>query len=220
LKNSGFTLAETLITLGIIGLVAAMTIPNIMTKIQELQTVTKLKATYSMLLQVLKIANEEIGTPEDWGITGRNAKSGAIIAQNLKPYMKIAVDCGMGSNRAPEKCFPPKSKSLNGTDVSSKYINSKYYVKLLNGTSVAFEGERGGGIYMYFLVDINGNTQPNTWGIDIFEFSYTSKGLVPSGHIDNPSNTYKNSCISKKSSGTGCAYYVLNTGKMDYLKKK
>ena len=40
-----FTLAEVLITLGIIGIVAAMTIPTLLAKYQEKQTVTKLKQT-------------------------------------------------------------------------------------------------------------------------------------------------------------------------------
>ena len=40
-KNKGFTLAEVLITLGIIGIVAAMTIPTILAKYQEKQTVIK-----------------------------------------------------------------------------------------------------------------------------------------------------------------------------------
>ena len=49
LKNKiqvGFTLAEVLITLGIIGVVAAMTIPNLIAKYQKEQTVVKLKKHY------------------------------------------------------------------------------------------------------------------------------------------------------------------------------
>ena len=42
----GFTLAEVLITLGIIGIVAAMTIPTLMQKYYEKQTVAHLKETY------------------------------------------------------------------------------------------------------------------------------------------------------------------------------
>ena len=45
----GFTLSETIITLGIIGIVAALTIPNLFHVYKEKQTVTKLKAVYSIL---------------------------------------------------------------------------------------------------------------------------------------------------------------------------
>lgn len=222
IKN-GFTLSEILITLGIVGIVAAMTIPNLINKIQEHRTVTKLKATYSILSQAIKLAGEEVGYPEEWGITGRNAKSSAIAAEKLKPYLKILTDCGMPNNGkiASDKCFPQEMSALNGT-ICQSYQNSKYYVSLMNGTSVAIEGEDcRANICMYFLIDVNGIAPPNTWGIDIFEFSYNpSVGLVPSGHPQNSSNTYKTFCKNKNSKGWGCAYYVLNFGKMDYLKKK
>ena len=41
MKFKAFTLAEILITLGIIGVVAAMTIPTLITNYQKKQTVTK-----------------------------------------------------------------------------------------------------------------------------------------------------------------------------------
>ena len=53
-KKSAFTLAEVLITLGIIGVVAAMTITTLLAKYQEKQTVTKLKQTYSILSQAIR----------------------------------------------------------------------------------------------------------------------------------------------------------------------
>ena len=52
----GFTLAEVLITLGIIGVVAAMTIPNLMTKNQQRETVTKLERAISVFNQAYKMS--------------------------------------------------------------------------------------------------------------------------------------------------------------------
>lgn len=196
-----------------------MTIPTLMTKIQEHQTVSKLKETYSILSQAIRLAGEEQGYPDEWGLSGRDARSGAIIAKKLKPYLKIAVDCGMASD-GNSNCFSQESYLLNG---KFKMVNavSKYLVVLLNGTSVAFEGAISDNLYMYFYVDINGKSKPNTWGKDIFEFSYREGiGLVPSGHPTNSSNSYKIHCKDMNSTGWGCAYYVLNFGKMDYLKRK
>ena len=59
--KSAFTLAETLITLGIIGIVAAITIPNLIHTYQEKQTVAKLKETYSILQQAIRTAEENEG---------------------------------------------------------------------------------------------------------------------------------------------------------------
>lgn len=56
MKNHGFTLAEVLITLGIIGIVTAITIPTIVNKYQKQQTVAKLKKAYSVLGQVMQRA--------------------------------------------------------------------------------------------------------------------------------------------------------------------
>ena len=58
-KKAGFTLAETLITIGIIGIVAAMTIPTLMTKLKNDRESAILKEDYSILQQMMKMANEE-----------------------------------------------------------------------------------------------------------------------------------------------------------------
>lgn len=62
----GFTLAEVLITLGIIGIVAAMTIPTLMTKFAKSRTETQLKTFYSKINQTVKMSIAENGDPEGW----------------------------------------------------------------------------------------------------------------------------------------------------------
>lgn len=59
----GFTLAEVLITLGIIGIVAAITIPNLITNYQKHVTVTKLQRAISVLNQAYKLSFDEVGEP-------------------------------------------------------------------------------------------------------------------------------------------------------------
>ena len=59
----GFTLAEVLITLGIIGVVAAITIPNLITSYQKHVTVTKLQKAISVLNQAYKLSFDEVGEP-------------------------------------------------------------------------------------------------------------------------------------------------------------
>lgn len=49
-----FTLAEVLITLGIIGVVAAMTIPTLISKIGKRQLETQIKASYSTIAQTMR----------------------------------------------------------------------------------------------------------------------------------------------------------------------
>lgn len=64
--DKGFTLAETLITLGIIGVVAAITIPNLQKSYFE-KTVSTLRETQSILSQAIRMAEEENGDVSGWG---------------------------------------------------------------------------------------------------------------------------------------------------------
>lgn len=221
-KKYAFTLAEVLITLGIIGIVAAMTIPTLMQKYYEKQTVNRLKETYAILTQAIKLAGEEYGYPEEWGLTGRNEESTEIVAEKILPFLKVNIDCGLKLVNN-DKCFSKKLRRLNhegeSTDISRE---PKYFISLLNGTSVAIESaETQLNLYLYFLVDTNGVAPPNTFGKDLFEFSYRPDyGLVPSGHPDIPSNSYQRTCRDLGDVGYGCAYYVIKYGDMAYLHKK
>lgn len=60
-ESNGFTLAEVLITLGIIGVVAALTIPALIKKYQEIVTIEKLKKVYTTMAQVDVLAKNEYG---------------------------------------------------------------------------------------------------------------------------------------------------------------
>lgn len=95
MTKKAFTLAEVLITLGIIGIVAAMTIPTLLTNIREKQTVSKLKQTYSMLSQAFKLVED------NGGVLGDLAENDNISSKDraakfmdlLRPHLKILVDC-------------------------------------------------------------------------------------------------------------------------------
>ena len=86
IKKSGFTLAEVLITLGIIGVVAAMTLPALVGKYKEKQRVTQLKKAYSILNQAFLMAIKDYGTPDNWGLvktaTGEVDEEGNQILDN------------------------------------------------------------------------------------------------------------------------------------------
>ena len=95
-KNiSAFTLAEVLITLTIIGVIAALTIPNLMRSYQETATVNKVKKFHSTLSSAFSRAVKEYGPTDEWGLTGKDAQSAEKIYEILfKPYFKIAKNCG------------------------------------------------------------------------------------------------------------------------------
>ena len=91
-KRTAFILAEVLITLGIIGIVCAITLPSIVQNYREKQTVAKLKKTYSILSQAMTSAVNENGTLDTWGLGGGDSPTGAVLLQDqlFTPYLKIA----------------------------------------------------------------------------------------------------------------------------------
>ena len=65
-NRPAFTLAEVLITLGVIGVVAALTMPSLIAKYDKLRTVTKLKKFYSVMNQAVNKSIVQNGEVADW----------------------------------------------------------------------------------------------------------------------------------------------------------
>ena len=215
---SAFTLAEVLITLGIIGVVAAITIPTINQRNFEKQTISKLRETQSIISQAVRMAEQEYGDVDGWGLTGVDTQSAIIIAGKLKPYLKVSADCGI--NDASAICVTDKRyKMLNGNwHGSGNYATERpdcYKISLFNGTSIWWKGPQDNFRKITFWIDVNGPKQPNTYGKDLFVFSYENYSIRPLGAPDSDS-PWDRSC-TKTGNGWGCAFYVLNNQNMNYL---
>jgi len=87
-KKSGFTLAEILITLGIIGTVAAMTIPTLMMNYQKQVWESKLKKIYSIATN----ACERMLIEENVSRVNETSVYGEVSNDNLRQYFKIMKD--------------------------------------------------------------------------------------------------------------------------------
>ena len=121
-KRVAFTLAEVLITLGIIGVVAALTIPNLITKYQKWATVNKLKATYTILCNAFEMAKNDYGLNiNQWELPdGVDEKSSSdfFAEKYLIPYLKITKDC---NPYVPKECLP-HNVSKNRTFILSNGV--------------------------------------------------------------------------------------------------
>ncbi len=200
-----FTLAEVLITLGIIGVVAALTMPSLIQNHREKVTVTRLKKVYSILSQAYMSASSENIDITEWGLGERYSQEGAeAIAENLKPYLKISKDCAFEKG-----CFPPDVcyRYLNETcwyiiDVS----NRAYKLILSDGTLIAIESTGTSG---KVFVDINGFGGPNQDGKDIFSFRLEKNRVIPYGAQDDTILFGNNE---------GYTAWVIYNENMDYLR--
>lgn len=89
--KKGFTLAEVLITLGIIGIVAALTIPNLIGNYEKYITVVKLKRAYSIISQVAERGVAEYGDMNSWdSFYDEKDNCEKYYNKYWKPYIQIA----------------------------------------------------------------------------------------------------------------------------------
>ena len=191
--KAAFTLAEVLITLGIIGVVAAMTIPTLISNYQKKITVTKLKQTYSILSQALKMAQAEHGDPNTWSIAGVKGSSALdegkreeivtnFMATYIHPYIKVVKDYGYKSY--PEHGYDGPNFPDGGLVSSEQNTKGDAFV-LQNGVWVMGLISTTGCLRpdpdnpdvclernfdnVLFVTDVNGaDTPPNAFGKDLF----------------------------------------------------
>ena len=90
-KKAAFTLAEVLITLGIIGIVAAMTLPTLIANYQKKVVETRLISFYSKINQAYRMSYAENGDTVDWIISDKNYSYNEMLdwlEKYIFPYMK------------------------------------------------------------------------------------------------------------------------------------
>lgn len=96
INKKGFTLAEVLITLGIIGVVASVTMPLLVANYQEKVAITRLKKVYSLLSQVYTQATNDYGYPDEWPLINPEDSISPQVYSSysiLKDYIKSIKIC-------------------------------------------------------------------------------------------------------------------------------
>ena len=89
----GFTLAEVLITLGIIGIVAAMTMPMLLAKYQNMVLLTRVKKTYSTITNAINLAKADIGDTTNITSIFNLSNTSVQTLETMKKYFTGAVLC-------------------------------------------------------------------------------------------------------------------------------
>ena len=159
-----FTLAEGLITLAIIGVVASLTIPTLMKSYQKQQWITGYKSTFSIINQ----ATHMIMADNNTALLGVFSDTQSMYNAYL-PYLHVIKKC---ENQQPKgNCFASNYQSLNGN--YSVHIDEHLYnysVILSNGASLAFYScLHGSEIWAFIMIDVNGPKGPNIEGKDYHE---------------------------------------------------
>ena len=192
----GFTLAEVLITLVIIGVIAAMTIPTLINKTNNQEYVSRLKKVYATLSAATNRIIFEKGTPNS--TLGGWSSSPEALLDIYKTKLMVADECVPSNGCTPNDSY----KQLN--NVNSNYnIGLRPKLVLNDGTFLFFWLEPDAYSCNYnsygsfnacgeIYEDINGKKGPNKWGRDFFYFVIKENGLVPAGCDGNSSDCNKN----------------------------
>ena len=199
-RLDSFTLAEVLITLTIIGVIAALTIPNLMQSYKKHHVEVSVKEAYSILSNAIKMSENENGTTSEWDYSFLNTD---FPKNKILPYLKVTKQCGYGWEN---NCFC-KFSAINNQD-TPQYNSWIYFASLANGMSIGiqpFKYELG-----YIYIDIDGPKKGACkMGKDVFTFTVANK--------DN--NYYKSSFGPGmfKAAGNGIGNLFLMTKLEDLL---
>lgn len=205
MKKNGFTLAEILVTLGIIGIVSAITVPSLMSNFQKKTYETSIKKAYNTVSNAVStyMANEGIDDLSQAPIIGDVDE----LKKFVNKYFKVVTDCGSRYYTTEgNKCFGNPLNSLEHSATANLIAYScQVVVQVADGMSYCFDmgnsetGDAGEdvngdgvvdendkthsngvlqGAVLSIEVDTNGVAGPNTTGRDIFAMSVNQNGTV------------------------------------------
>ena len=173
-----FTLAEVLITLGIIGVVAAITIPTLVKNYKKHVIATRLKQNYNLLQNAYNMAIAEYGDPDNWDeLTVADSNPGrAIVEKYITPYLKLTQP--LDKYTLQDLGYKTPIYERDGKTVRMALNSSSSKAVLANGSILyglyGISKENSNNEYVYDGIrihfDLNGASGPNTLGKDAFEY--------------------------------------------------
>ena len=166
IRMRAFTLAEVLITLAVIGIVAAMTIPNLVQSYKKQVATVRLKKFYSMMSQALVLSEIDNGPLNSWEknvMEDDFEQNRNLTVKYFNTYIKPYIKYTNIDENPKEGTFIERSAiEIYFADGSSMFV--------YNG--VAFD--------MHF--DINADKGPNVYGKDRFAFLFITDPVTLKGN--------------------------------------
>lgn len=222
IRLRAFTLSEVLTTLGIIGIVAAMTMPMLIQKYKERETVIRVKKFYSVFSQAYSMAVLENGTIDTWGLEDSERDEDGLytdgsLAQNelfikkIIPYLKKINYVSISKDNSTLGFVMPDGTRIVGLwfDISNCSENPKLSCGDLDiATDIKPKYNRTS----------EDQKDPNSQiRSSIFNFEIFQDQIVPHGmRSDNPAIYFDNYCKTGKRYSL-CTSWVILNGNMDYL---
>ncbi len=183
-KKLAFTLAEVLITLGIIGIVAAMTLPTLIGNYQKKVLVNQLKksvSTFEQGMQKIYVSEGAVSWDElGWGrVSPSVLNDGGFMFQKFKENFNI-VSYKMDTEREDLEYIKKMDSQDSVTDISfGGFFIRGFTMKLADGSIWYYQGSTDSYKNSFkVILDVNGEKGPNQAGRDVFMLVYTPKGRI------------------------------------------
>ena len=187
MDKTAFTLAEVLITLGIIGIVAAMTLPALTGKYQQKVLASQFKKAYANLQTAINTVNTQNGIPYECytiGFGGYHYDGCNEFWPAFLEQFKSAKLCGNWKNKHCRASYKSKEEVISegGTIANSACSHDidSYEAYNLNDGSIIYlynspDSEYNTHTSLFFAFDVNGIKGPNRWGYDLFYLNLCRK---------------------------------------------
>ena len=172
--NYAFTLAEVLITIGVIGIVAAIAIPSLINHYNDKVLETKYKKAKNIIINGYKLmmAKDQLFDISQLEFMSDFENK---AAEAHKEVFKILSDTNGGLDAE----TLPKDYAIENMDIPSEFNweDVSYAFQTTDGMLYGIEqGEELNNLYIY--ADVNGASSPNTVGKDLYKFSISGNGLL------------------------------------------
>lgn len=90
MNRKAFTLSEVLITIGLLGIVMAMTLPQLIKNYQKKVTVERLKKAYSVISNAMEVSQHENGDMKYWNLSDMGDISGGY-SDTITNFLKVYI---------------------------------------------------------------------------------------------------------------------------------
>ncbi len=232
IHRAAFTLAEVLITLGIIGVVAAMTMPSLIANHREKQTVAQLKKAYSTMQQAYLMAINKYGDPQNWDKSnseiGKDEDGNSIVdyssAYTIFSYLAENMKSVDGGKANKYIIHGFDKYTLDGKFQSTISANDDIpNIILADGTQISSGWIQDGNMDIFVALNKCAKKGKCTLGKDAFYFHmrFSPAKIIPDGSKTISRTRFKDLCNRSKSAvtnnGRGCTAWVLQNENMDYL---
>ena len=170
-SKKAFTLSEVLITLGVIGVVTAMTMPILIHNIQKFTLKQQFRRTYNTLSNAInKVYTDLEYIPLCSYGTGTNRTECGIFTKQFISNLNVVKKCTkpkeQGCIKYIRALYPDNTSSRGYTQ---NYIDNYNYTYILPDGSMIMLYSSGHEVPIY-IIDVNGPNGPNKWGYDQYYF--------------------------------------------------